>query len=403
MKKFTRSITLVSDYRSRAVGLACLVWASSIVAAGAFWPFTATEENPFAGKSFITDWKHVHTGFTSLRAYVFDTDTGVTIGHLHISFAEGRSKGMIDEGLSSQPYEVDYKKKKIRFPRLFKEYSYQAKGKVITIKSATETINLYEVDQPAFFLPGADSDPERLAKYHEYWDILRNRGLSFDDAPGNRGVDRVNAVEAVEEKNTTAIRNYLDNLIVKAKGTPPVPLPPVDPDPPVPTPTPSSTPTPSPPPLVPAIASSSSMAVAPEPSPITEDADEDKKEELRRPTDEELVDGKYDGALVSEITGANDKIEIRIESKSEPSSGTPPTAPIKVSTALPELGRGDEELWGVATYGTPTTVSFGWKNQTGTAKFDGQLEGDKLSGTWSVEGANGEAGRGTFEAIKSKL
>jgi hypothetical protein len=429
MKKFPRSITLVSDYRSRVLRLGCLIWMMTVAVVGAFWPFAATQENPFVGKLFVEERQEEQfTGFRThgwdqgiagdvFEFYSFTSPSTVTKGRgaFLIHDASGDRNRywfpvarlvdksikysrtyVVQDSISNQSYTVDAAKKLITFESK-ESYVYEVSGKVITLKSDIKTKTLYEIETP-FFLTDKTSS---------FWSGDQSVEPSFPES-----MDLQEMREALAQLNDKIVehhRNYFDNLIAKAKGVPPVPLSVVDPDPPTPSPTPSPTlsptpsPTPSPRPPVAAIASSSATAIATQPTPVADEADEDKEEEPRRPAGQELVDGKYEGVLVNEITGANDKIEIRIESKSEPSSGTPPTAPIKVSTLLPEAGRGDEELWGVATYGTPTALSFGWKNQTGTAKFEGKLEGEKLSGTWSVEGVNGEAGRGTFEATKTNL
>jgi hypothetical protein len=421
MKKFPRSITLVSDYRSRVLRLGCLLWMMTVAVVGAFWPFAATQENPFAGKLFVEErQEEQYTGFRTrgwdqgiagdiFEFYSFASPSTVTRGRGAFLIYDGSGdrnrywfpvarlvdKSIVypgtyvaEDSIKNQSYTVDASTKLITFDSK-ESYVYEVSGKVITLKSDIKTKTLYEIETP-FFLTDKTSN---------FWSGDQAVEPSFPESMDFH--EERKAFAELNDKIVKHHRNYFDNLIGKAKGAPPVPLPVVYPDPPTPYPTPSPTPSPTPP--VVAIASSSATAIATQPTPVADESDEDKEEEPRRPAGQELVDGKYDGVLVNEITGANDKIEIRVESKSEPSSGTPPTAPIKVSTLLPEAGRGDEELWGVATYGTPTALSFGWKNQTGTAKFEGKLEGEKLSGTWSVEGVNGEAGRGTFEATKSKL
>ena len=64
-------------------------------------------------------------------------------------------------------------------------------------------------------------------------------------------------------------------------------------------------------------------------------------------------------------------------------------------------GRGDDGLQGAAIYGESTTFTLGWKNSTGNMTFEGKMEGDKLRGTWKLEGVNKETGHGTFEAMRS--
>lgn len=113
------------------------------------------------------------------------------------------------------------------------------------------------------------------------------------------------------------------------------------------------------------------------------------------------LSGQYKGSFFNEFNKTTRKFDLKIGSVSDP-SGQPPTTPI-LATLRFDDGRGDDGLQGVATYGQKTTFTLGWKNSTGSMTFDGELEGDKLSGTWRLEGANEETGRGTFEASKSKF
>jgi len=384
-------------HKTRAVGwMACLVWVLNAPWAGAFWPFSPTKENPFTGRSFITDWTPVHDSATSLLVYVFDTDTSVTIGHLALYFAEGRSTGMIDVGQPSFPYTVDYEKRKIRFSVNNREYSYEDKGKVITLKTATETINLYEVDQPAFFLPGADADPQRLAKYSKYWNILRDRGLTFDEAR-EKGLDGYGAVKAVAEENTRAVRNYLDNMIARIKGEPPVPLPDVS-SPPNPPPVDTEPPR-SPTPVV-ATAAASAVAVASNPTPSSaparSDGTVDAQSEL---TVDDLVNGEYQGTLKDTGDGSQWKFEMRLGSLGEP-TGQPPMASIEATMKF-EGVETEERLIGAAVYSGETQLTMAGNSPRGTMTLKCRLSGDRLSGTWDSKGADGQTTAGTLEAART--
>jgi hypothetical protein len=111
------------------------------------------------------------------------------------------------------------------------------------------------------------------------------------------------------------------------------------------------------------------------------------------------LNGEYKGTFVNELNETTREFELKIGSQGDP-SGQPPSAAI-LATLRFDDGRGDDGLQGVATYGQNTSFTLGWKNSTGSMTFDGKLEGDKLSGTWRLEGANEETGRGTFEGTRS--
>ena len=107
--------------KRRAAWISAALMAIITTSAQAFWPFTATQENPFAGRSFITDWEGSYDTGTRLDVYVFDTDTAVTIDTLNLYFSHGvaynqHGEQMIRKGRHSTPYEVDYKKRKSASP-----------------------------------------------------------------------------------------------------------------------------------------------------------------------------------------------------------------------------------------------------------------------------------------------
>jgi hypothetical protein len=387
-----------------AKGKAVVIYAALLAIAPpaqAFWPFSATKENPFAGKAFITERQEdQYTGMDtyggplmgdSFEFYLFSTPETVTTGRGVFQMRNRRQWGqwfpvahIADE--RDRGYSVDHASKTLTLDSE-EGYVYEVNGKVVTLKNMARKKTLYEVDKP-FFLTDKTSI---------FWSGDQQKKPSFPDAMNYD--EKRKATMQIAANTVQHHRTYIDNLIARAKGAPEIQLPEGPSKSQVPIAATVVNPDPSPAPAV-ATAAASAVAVASNPTPgsapARSDGTGDAQSEL---TADHLVNGEYQGTLKDTGDGSQWKFEMRLGSLGEP-TGQPPIASIKAMMKF-EGVETEEMLIGAAVYSGETQLIMAGNSPRGTMTLKCRLAGDRLSGTLDSKGADGQTTAGTLEAART--
>lgn len=373
--------------KRRAAWIYAALLAIMALPAQAFWPFTATQENPFVGKLFVEERQEEQfTGFRThgwdqgiagdvFEFYSFTSPSTVTRGRgafLIYDASGDRNRYwfpvarlvdksikysrtyVVQDSISNQSYTVDAAKKLITFDSK-ESYVYEVSGKVITLKSDIKTKTLYEIEKP-FFLTDKTSS---------FWSGDEMEQPSFPES-----MELEEMREALARLNDRIVehhRNYFDNLIAKAKGAPAIPLPRASPSP-------SLSPSPSP-------TKNKQTAAAP-----------------KKVTREDWVDGQYHGKLEDEADGSRLNFALRLKSSGEP-SGQLPSAAIVGMLEFEVVSTADM-LAGMAIYDDDTQVALSGQTTQGMLTLRGILKGDRLTGSWEKQ-ADGRTTKGTLEADRT--
>lgn len=361
--------------------VAWIVFAAALAftpASKAFWPFSATEENPFAGKVFVSD-PSISRFFASFNFWIFNTTDSVLEGKMSLRLEDYEGRG--DRYEKALPYTVDARQRQITLGDSGFAYEF-INSKTVVLRQIDRSLNLYEVpSQPqVFFRSEAYLSSEGKFGDPEHKDRLMNRRLrTLDHYIEAAKANREPPPEPPQDPPTNAVTNLtITNVTVTNNVT-----------------------------LTNVMVTNEGQTVIVQNGSDKEggDSGEENKDDPtpgnppKQLTVDDLVNGQYQGSFVNETKGTRMKFDLRIVPLCEP-AGNPPKARISGVINF-EDGRSDRGLQGEAVYAEKTTFTLGWNNSTGTVAYNGTLEGDNLHGSWRMDGANGEKSNGTFEAVRT--
>lgn len=344
-------------------------------------PSAATVENPFAQRAFIKERESILAGAPregvnddGFAYYLFETDSMVSKGHSHIGFTFSFSNpGMMPAFHRSHQYVVDHKQGKIRIGDNL-EYYYKFEGPVLQLWNMTQSHTLYEVGSP-FFLADQNS---------VYWQIVRRL-----DAIMNRDHPRPLKMDYEEQRRHQSaagreMKNYIDNLIARAKGAPAIPLPDAPQSPQTPTPTGTAN--------------------------ISQNVDRtivvsDENQQDGNPSNTSgkslnvAIGGLYQGTLTDTSSGSQLKFTMQIETLGH-LPGRPAMASVKATMKF-EGTNTEEVLAGTAIAGEMTQLVLAGAGARGTVTLNCSLSGNQLTGTWNSQSGDGKSTQGTLQATRT--